>query len=536
MRIPLTQPFPSVFLAIKYAYDVLSDPVKRQGYDSTVLEFDDAIPSPRSQLLQSNLYRDADFYRTFGPVFLRNLRFDARLRPDLAASSSSSNNNSSRTAGNSKSAPPPELGDDDTSLEQVHAFYDYWTRFSSWRDFSTQAMEELQMSPDEMENVETRFEKRYLQKEIDKRTKQLKRQEVVRIQTLVERAMEADPRLYVSFEGWYVLFFECLSSYARVVLRRRRERQEQILAKERKMEEKRLEQERLEEQRRAQEQQQLLEEEQLKLARAQEKLQRETQKKLMRKAKQILRRNLSFLYEQNPSSHWKDSYDMNQDIDFLCSTVSVEVVNQFNEQHDSGNNNGADYLSFLFQEIKKRKDNPSSSTTTATTSKSSMKMESDAQELADRRTWSATDLSALSKALKKYPAGGAGRWEAICAFVNHSTGASPPWTKDECIEKYNATVRSRPPPPGTQVGIPATNSAAPRPAVVTPTTEATAEDVWTTEQDQLLQEALAKFPASMDKNERWTAIASSVPGKNKKSCVQRFKAIRELLLQQQPSK
>jgi DnaJ homolog subfamily C member 2 len=513
-----------VFLAIKYAYDILSDPVKRQGYDSTVLEFDDAIPPPRSQLLLSDLYRDADFYRTFGPVFLRNLRFDARLRPDLAASS----NNNARASGSAKSAPPPELGDDETPLEQVHAFYDYWTRFSSWRDFSTQAMEELQMTPDEMENVETRFEKRYLQKEIDKRTKQLKRQEVVRIQTLVERAMEADPRLYV----YLVMFFVFEGMWSHIcVLDRRRERQDQILAKERKMEEKRLEQERLEQERLAQEQQQLLEEEQMKLARAQEKLQRETQKKLMRKAKQTLRRNLSLLLEQNPSSHWKDSYDMNQDIDFLCSTVSVEAVNEYNEQHESDNNNGsADYLSFMFQEIKRHKDNPPLPTATPSSAATAVKLESETP--VERRIWSATELSALSKALKKYPVGGAGRWEAICAFVNHSTGASPPFTKDECIEKYNATVRSK--PASSAVG---SNTAASRPAVVTPTPEsATAEDVWTTEQDQLLQEALAKYPATMDKNERWSAIASSVPGKNKKSCVQRFKAIREILMQQQPNK
>jgi len=46
-----------------------------------------------------------------------------------------------------------------------------------------------------------------------------------------------------------------------------------------------------------------------------------------------------------------------------------------------------------------------------------------------------------------------------------------------------------------------------------------------------LQDALAKYPASMDKNERWTAIANAVDSKTKKQCVQRFKAIREALLQ-----
>jgi DnaJ family protein C protein 2 len=35
----------------------------------------------------------------------------------------------------------------------------------------------------------------------------------------------------------------------------------------------------------------------------------------------------------------------------------------------------------------------------------------------------------------------------------------------------------------------------------------------------------------MDKNERWKAIAKGVPGKTKKDCVERFKAIREAVRQ-----
>ena len=203
-----------VFLAIKNAYDTLMDPVKRNGYDSTVLVFDDSIPPSRNTLLlnysnsgsdtsnNNNSYTDDDFYQLYGPVFTRNLRFDAKLRPELAMDSNSSNNSSSHSSSkknnNNKTpiSPPPSLGDADTPLDQVYAFYEYWQSFSSWRDFSLQAQCELQLS-DVLEQSESRYEKRYYQKEIDKRTKQLKRNEMTRIQTLVERAMEADPRLYV---------------------------------------------------------------------------------------------------------------------------------------------------------------------------------------------------------------------------------------------------------------------------------------------------------------------------------------------------
>ena len=56
---------------------------------------------------------------------------------------------------------------------------------------------------------------------------------------------------------------------------------------------------------------------------------------------------------------------------------------------------------------------------------------------------------------------------------------------------------------------------------------------WTDAQDKQLEEGLAQYPSSMDKNERWTAIAAGVGGRSKKDCVARFKEIRLALLQKQ---
>ncbi len=42
---------------------------------------------------------------------------------------------------------------------------------------------------------------------------------------------------------------------------------------------------------------------------------------------------------------------------------------------------------------------------------------------------------------------------------------------------------------------------------------------------QALEKALAKHPATMPANERWTAIAAEVPGKTKKECVERFRQV-----------
>jgi DnaJ family protein C protein 2 len=132
----------------------------------------------------------------------------------------------------------------------------------------------------------------------------------------------------------------------------------------------------------------------------------------------------------------------------------------------------------------------------------------------------------LAKAVKKYPPGGASRWEQISLFVNNLCKREHKRTKEECIEKYNQIAR------GNKGGSAPTSTSENGPTNGV-TSSATTTDSWTTEQDQNLQDALATYPASMDKNERWTSIAKSVPGKTKKQCVQRFKAIREALLKKE---
>ena len=89
--------------------------------------------------------------------------------------------------------PVPHLGDENTLIEEVLAFYRYWQHFKSWRDFTIRAQKELEHDAND-ENL-TREEKRWLDKEVQTESKKMKKRENQRIINLVERARTNDPRV-----------------------------------------------------------------------------------------------------------------------------------------------------------------------------------------------------------------------------------------------------------------------------------------------------------------------------------------------------
>merc|ERR1719198_1048510 len=74
-------------------------------------------------------------------------------------------------------------------MEYVSKFYEFWTRFESWRDFSLDEPEH------DVEQAECREERRWMMKENDKIAKNKKKDEYARISLLLDRARANDPRL-----------------------------------------------------------------------------------------------------------------------------------------------------------------------------------------------------------------------------------------------------------------------------------------------------------------------------------------------------
>ncbi len=504
-----------VFLKVKEAFETLSDPKLRKSYDSTV-DFDDSIPS------SSDIKSNSDFYATFGSCFERNLRFAAENEPGLKSSSSNGGggkkgkrkgNNGSK---NNKQKPPPSLGDDSTPIDEVHQFYDYWVNFESWRDFTLPATKETEHDTD---MAECRFEKRWMEKEIARKAKAMKRDEMARISKLVERSMGLDPRLQ------------------REKKRIEREKQEKIrLKKEKKEKEEREKKEKEEKEAKEKAERESKEKEE----RVRLKAQKEQEKKVLRKARQALRKAVLAQYDIENSSNyktWDSIEDMNEDLELLCSSLSaLELRNLTNDlQTQEASNDDAVKLEIIQIKANEMKVGAAKKSKEELQKRNAARKAAAEKEAAVKAArasnpWSKEELSALAKAVKKYPAGCANRWDTIALFVNNLCKLPELRKKEECIEKYNAIASGA---ASTANGVSASasdatssSSDAKNPNAKEPSSSSV---TWTDEQDKQLQEGLTKYPSSMDKNERWTSIASCVIGKNKKECVQRFKAIRMAL-------
>lgn len=94
-----------VWLKIQKAYETLSDPAKRKKYDST-LPFDEEIPDVKKDKID-----DSNFFEIFGKCFTNNSRY-------------------------STIKPVPNIGEENTTIEEVQKFYKFWDSFKTWREFS----------------------------------------------------------------------------------------------------------------------------------------------------------------------------------------------------------------------------------------------------------------------------------------------------------------------------------------------------------------------------------------------------------------
>ncbi|KAF9553740.1 hypothetical protein BGW38_009363, partial [Lunasporangiospora selenospora] len=142
------------FKCIQKAFETLMDPVKRRQWDSVDPSIPDEIPNAKSK---------SDFFKLYTPVFERESRF-------------------------SNTQPVPQLGNAESSQEDVEGFYNSWYSFDSWRTFEW-------MDKEDGEGHDSRDDKRYFEKKNKAERAKLKKEDNARLREIVDQALALDPRI-----------------------------------------------------------------------------------------------------------------------------------------------------------------------------------------------------------------------------------------------------------------------------------------------------------------------------------------------------
>ncbi|CAD5111356.1 DgyrCDS672 [Dimorphilus gyrociliatus] len=469
------------FSCITKAYEILGNPIKRRSYDSVDPAFDDSVPNSKTVTKET-------FYETYSPVFERNARWSIRKKVPL-------------------------IGDDSTPYEDVCEFYNFWFEFNSWREFSY-------LDEEDVDKGENRDERRWIEKQNKSARKEKRKEEMMRIRSLVESAYNLDPR---------------------VLKQKEEEKQKKLAIKQARKEEvrKRIEEEnrkkREEEERLAK-----IKEEEEKKVKAEEdrlKKEREAIRNKTKKERKALR-NMAKNFDYFTTEESQRVHNM-AEVDKLAELLELTKLQELNTALSSKKEKdlaAAEFFKFS-KELNARLD------------EEKRKQIEDSQKSADyssesksNRNWSPEDCTALVKAVNLFPAGTNKRWEVVAQYVNeHGKGKfnakevlakaksmqklDPNQKKEvnaRAYENFDKTVKDVNSKPGGGISQRYETVAEQQIAE-----RGTNPSPWSASEQKLLEHALKTYPASTPN--RWDAIASTIPNRSKKDCIQRCKELAEMV-------
>ncbi len=156
------------------------------------------------------------------------------------------------------------------------------------------------------------------------------------------------------------------------------------------------------------------------------------------------------------------------------------------------------------------------------------------EESKARKEWSMEEVSTLSKAIVKFPAGTPLRWKTIADYVGDRTvkdiiqKSQELSSKASLIQGVSAAnakkqedTKKQDSPPKKKVS-PKKKDSSPKQPPVDP-------NGWSDLQQRQMEQGMRKYGADLPAKERWVKIAGEVDDKAPKECFERFKEIREKL-------
>merc|ERR1712226_120173 len=480
-----------LFSCLTKSFEFLQQKKLRRSYDSYDPEFDDDIPSKSKS-------PNHQFYDIFGPCFKNNSRWSRHLIPDM--------------------------GDENSTLEDVDAFYNAWYEFESWREFTYEKLEDL-------DRAENAWERRCIQHENARENKQKRKEEVKRIRSLVDNAYASDPRIK-KFQA---------EERAKKEAEKAKRKQEREAIKAQKLAEEQAIKD-------AEKKKQDALEAEEKEREAVAKKKREAAKKIVKKSRQALRK---FVAEQVGDAN---AAKCETELNLICSQLDAVQLDEFRgslqgvEKKELGK-----MIKGKFEAVRAdlRQDDV----------KAEEEQKAKIAQAKKEKEWAVEEIQLLVKAANVFPAGAMKRWDKISIYFNdHHGEESGDRTPKECMaavmklsqsakdtkggaassgdadDAFSSFLKGRKhqnmskPLNGEISQDYSTQGMKPKksfevreeekPAAPSPT----GEQPWTAAEQKLLEQALRTYPANYGK-ERWDKIGEAVPNRSKRDCMLRYKKI-----------
>ncbi|KAG8039049.1 hypothetical protein G9C98_003356 [Cotesia typhae] len=479
------------FTCITRAWEMLGNPAKRRSYDSADPDFDDNIPDEKDA--------KNNFFRTMGPAFKLNARWSVKQ-------------------------PVPQLGDLNTPRDKVEHFYSFWYDFDSWREYSY-------LDEEEKESGQDRDTRKWIEKKNKATRAKRKKEEMLRIRSLVDIAYSQDPR---------IKRFQQEDKDRKTAMKRAK----QEAAKARQQEEERLAREVAERERVEREKRESEEKARQDIA----KQEREAMKKALRKERKALRDicKSKEYFAENPTESIKHM----ENVEKICELFKLNQLEEATKELQTGGREA--FLRIVgLTESKMEAERRAGISNQVSDSKNALEKQVKAHLI----PWSEHDLQLLIKAVNLFPAGTNQRWEVVANFINqHSNNGitrdakevlakakdlqSTDFSKSSLKEQANKkafdnfiaekkskdAIDERMPAVTERLDPPVTNGTSSE----TKAQEQKSQQPWTPAEQKLLEQALKTY-SNVAGPERWDHIAGCIPSRTKKDCMRRYKELVELI-------